>query len=476
MDLRQVRLVRRAVVATLALALTAGLVGCAPEPDVPTASPSGAPAVEVRQLQDHTTTLTAADPAELALDASRLVFERAPVVVLASFGDEAAAPVLSAVATALDAPVLWADGPADRSVQSEAERLGARGAVVVEDDRLPVDGDATPSAATAAADAAGLKVVHLDPDAAVTDGPDGAPVMEHAALEDLRHALGDTLPTTPATRLTEVLALVDPTDGQEAALATLRAAGAVTEVVPGGDLGATAASVRTVNDAQALTVVGVGPGFADADAFAWQVAAAETGQVLPNGTQRLAGATFAATAARVSDAPQQMLAATDDDPPSAPADPAASTTLPTLVLRASARVREAGTDRTYLRPETVETLTPLVEAARRKGLYVVLELEGGSATLLDQVRALDPLLSTGGVGVLVHPEQRRSGAGRERGGAVTVAELQEVVDHLAALTADHALPQVLLAVHSLGTAVEGGDALAARPQVAVVDSGVLEGL
>ncbi len=472
MESRHVRPLRRTLAPTLTLVLAGGLVGCAPDADDDALPP--APAVAVRELELHTPTLPATDPAELALAASQLVFDAAPVLVVASAGDESAEPALTAVATALDAPVLLADGPSDRAVLSEAERLGARAAVVVEQGRLPVDGEAeTTSPAEATARAAGLQVTLFDPDMTVP-GVGGGATMDPDVLADLRTELGEAVPESAPPLLTEVLALVDPAPGQEAALATLRAAGSVTQVVAGGDAGAAAESVRSLNDAQALTVVGVGPGFADAAVFAWQVAAAEKGLLLPNGTQRLATSSFAATSARVSDGTERILAATDDDPPADPTDPA--TPMPTLVLRASARTWSAGPDKTFVRAETVEDLTPLVEAARRQGRYVVLELEGGSIELLDQVRALDPLVAEGGVGVLVHPEQRRSGAGRKRGGEVEVAELQAVVDHLTALTTDNALPQILLAVDSLDSAVDGVDDLVVPPQVAVLDADSLEGL
>ncbi|ACZ31752.1 hypothetical protein Xcel_2738 [Xylanimonas cellulosilytica DSM 15894] len=474
MVLRQRRLIRRALVPTLVLSLVAALGACTPEPDDVVGPPAPAAPALVRDLGVHTTTLPASDPAELALTASQLVFTEAPVLVVASLGDDAAAPALTAVATALAAPVLLADGPADRSVRSEAERLGARAAVVVEQDRLPVDGEPASSSATDTAEAAGLQVVHLDPDAAVITDGDGDAVVDPHLLDDLRAELGDALPTAAPDLLTEVLALVDPAPGQEAALATLRAAGAVTREVAGGDPGASAQGVGTLTDAQALTVIGVGPGFDDEATFDWQVAAAERGLLLPHRTQRVQGVVFAATAARVSDEPDRVLAATDDDPPTDPDDPA--TPVPALVLRASQRLWSAGPDGTFLRAESVEALTPLVEAAHRTGRYVVLEVEGGSVALLDQVRALEPLLAGGGVGVLVHPEQRRSGAGRTQGGAVDVDELQAVVDHLAALVTEHALPQALLAVASLETGVEGVDGLVHRPQVAVADSTVLEGL
>ncbi|WP_425956146.1 hypothetical protein [Xylanimonas sp. McL0601] len=487
MDLREARPVRRALVSTTAAALAAGLVAglaaCTPSAGPTAPSPSAARAAEVRDLKIHAVTLPSADPAELALTASQLVFERSPVIVVATRGDDVAAPAMTAVATALHAPVLLADGPDDRGVRSEAERLGARAAVIVEEDpaELAVDtgASAAPSAAEGAARAAGLQAVRLDPDSVVpggaadgaaTGGPDDAAVaVDRRRLDELRTQLGDVLPEAEPSLLTEVLALVDPQPGQEAALATLRAAGAVTEPAPGGDPGASGTTVRTLSDAQALSVVGVGPGFADADTFAWQVAAAEGGQLLPTGSQRVLPAQFDAVSARVGNAQDRLLAATD----TASAD--GTPVVPTLVLRAAARQWSAGPERTYVSTETVEALTPIVEAARRSNRYVVLELEGGSIALVDQVRALEPLLVQGGVGLLVHPEQRRSGAGLTRGGSVPAAELQAVVDYLAGLATQKALPQVLLAVHSLDSAVDGADTLTQRPQVGVVDASVLAG-
>ncbi|QAY64634.1 hypothetical protein ET495_17110 [Xylanimonas allomyrinae] len=502
-DPREARAGRRTVVPTaamaLAVALVAGLAACSPEP---VAVPPAAHTVEVRDLHEHTPLLTSPDPAALAVAASKLVFETSPVVVVAGLGDDDAAAALSAVTTALRAPALLADGSDDRGLRSEAARLGARAAVIVEEDPAEVAAETgaavEPSATEAAVRAAGLRVVRLDPDAVVPGGAaDGAgaapgtegPALDRRRLEDLRADLGSTLADAEPALLTEVLALVDPAPGQEAALATLRAAGAVTRDVPGGDPGASGETVRLLSDAQALTVVGVGPGFADPATFAWQVAAAEGGQLLPNGSQRVLPARFDAVSARVTDPPERALVSTDDASPDDASTGTASTgtastgtastadpdapRVPALVLRSATRLWDAGPDRTYLRSETVESLTPMVDAARRAGRYVVLNLEGGSIALLDQVRVLEPLIAEGGVGVFVHPEQRRSGAGIVRGGSVDVAELQAVVDYLAAVVTQHGLPQVLLAVGSLDSAVHGSASLVARPQVAVVDGRVL---
>ncbi len=481
---RSVRPLRRAVSALSVAAVTV-LASVACTSDAVPGQGAATPVVagQVREPAAHTVTLPVSDPAELAVAASRLVFDGSPILVLAGVDDAAAAPALGTAASALDAPVLLVDGPDDRAVRSEADRLGARLAVVVEEDRLAVDGtEPTPSDAQRTAEAAGLTVFQIDPQATLDSGAHAGPTAQARLREELREdveeALPGVLPDVRPARLTEVLALVDPAPGQEAALATLRAAGAVTQRVPGGDPGASAATVHAVADARALTVIGVGPGFADASTFAWRVASAETDVLLPTGTQRLDQARYTAVEVRADDPPQEVLADSagtggDTTGGDTTGDPAR---VPAVVVRANQRLWTRGPAGTYVRAQTVESLTAMVRAARDAGRYVVLDLGGGAVTLLDQVSALDPLLAQGGVGVLVHPDQRRSGAGRDRGGAVTAAELQAVVDHLAELVTQHALPQILVAVHSLDTAVEDAGSVTSLPQVAVADSTVLEGI
>ena len=491
-DAREARLVRSVLAAAL---LLAGVSGCAPEGAAALVQPSPATArTLLRELAAPTVTLPSQDPAELALTASQLVFERSPLVVLAASSDAAAAPALSPVAEALHAPVLLVDGPGDRALAAEAERLGASTAVVVEEERSAVAagaggpgfGSATGSPSAVPGDAgsgeptdapsragsdvqaaaleAGLDVVLVDP-ADVGSAPAGAAAsatsgLDPRALEHLRADLGSAFPTTAPALLSEVLALVQPAPGHEAALATLRAAGAVAVPDPAADPGADAATVRLLADAHALTVVGVGPGYSDAPTFAWQVAAAGTGTLLPTGTQRLGGATF--------DGVRTRLGRSLPDP--AAAEPGA---VPTVVLRAAVRQTSAGADGDYLRAKPLDELAAVVDTATAAGQYVVLELEGGRVALADQVRAVAPLLERGGVGVLLHPEQRRSGAGQDRGREVMLRELQAAVDELAGIVTGASLPQALLAVESLDDAVDGVEGLAARPQVAVVDADVL---
>ncbi|MFD6137502.1 hypothetical protein [Isoptericola sp. NPDC060257] len=482
MPLRNVRFVLPAFL-TGALALT----GCAASPPGETASPStGAPAVAVRDLSTHTVLLDAADPVELALTTSQTVFARSEVVVLADADDAGAREALAATAVAVHAPALLADD-AGTGVAEELERLGARAAVVVTGDARVEDAaadaadgtdasgaadegaEAEPGAAARqVADAAGVQAITASPDVAGGEGDtgDGAgPTLEDDDLEDLVDSLDSLLGGGPGASpsasggtegaprlLREVLALVDPQEGQEAAIASLRAAGAVTTEVPGGDL-ASARVVETVDRAQALTVVGVGRSFGDAGTFAWRVAAAERAALLPTGSQHLLPARYVAVDGSVWDEPASAVARAQaaaaayvpgDD---APDDAADAPVVPTLVLPVSATASGPGEDGDWVTQEDVDALRPLVDAARDAGVYVLLDVGAGPAPVVEQVRAAEPLLRTPGVGVALHPESRVGDGAATTSHQMTVDELDDVTTYLADLVAREGLPPALLVVH-----------------------------
>ncbi|MEL7976679.1 hypothetical protein AAG589_12525 [Isoptericola sp. F-RaC21] len=480
MPLRNVRFVLPAVVLTGALALT----GCATSPPGESSSPStGAPAVAVRDLATHTVLLDAADPAELALTTSQTVYARSEVVVLADTDDAAARDALAATAVAVHAPALLVDTDGSGTgVAEELGRLGARVAVVVTGDEQRADAEddaATPGgedtdaapgdASRRVADAAGVQTLELTPDVVGGDDGDGAgPTLEDDDLEDLGSRLDDLLGDGPGASpsgsgaaggeprlLREVLALVDPQDGQEAAIASLRAAGAVTTEVPDGDLGSRHV-VETVDRAQALTVVGVGRSFGDAGTFAWRVAAAERAALLPTGSQHLLPARYVAVGASVWDDPAAAVARAEaaaaaytpsDDEASPDADDDAGPVVPTLVLPVSATSGGPGEDGDWVTQEDVDALRPLVAAARDAGVYVLLDVGAGPAPVVEQVRAAEPLLRTPGVGVALHPESRVGDGARTTSHQMSAAELDEVSAYLADLVSREGLPPSLLVVH-----------------------------
>ncbi|MGW8565715.1 hypothetical protein [Isoptericola sp. NPDC055881] len=495
MPLRNVRFVLPAVVLTGALALT----GCtASPPDEAATSPAAAPSVAVRDLSSHTVLLDSEDPVELALTTSQTVYARSEIVVLADADDASARPALAATAVAVHAPALLVDGSGS-GVTDELGRLGARVAVIVTGDEVHggEDGATTDhddEASRQAADAAGVQTLVVAPD--VVAGKAGAgPTLEADDLEDLAGQLdsmlgsGDVTSSPPAAGgtgspspagtglLREVLALVDPVKGQEAAIASLRAAGAVTTAVPGGDLG-TAHAVQTVDRAQALTVVGVGPGFGDATTFAWRVAAAERAALLPTGSQHLLPARYVTVDATVWEDPATAVARaqaaaaayepSEDDDGSDGSDTQDAPVVPTLVLTASATSGGAGEDGDWVTQEDLDALQPLVSAARDAGVYVLLDVGAGPGPVVDQVRAAEPLLRDPGVGVALDPESRVGDGVTTTSHVMSADEVADVEAYLADLVTREALPPALLVVHqTLPESIPDRALLRSLPQVEV---------
>ncbi len=464
MHRRKARFVRSVLAAVGVVVL--GATGCSTPPaeePVPSASPDKPP-LEVREPESHTLVLDSSDPAELALTASQVLFERSELVVMATADDEEAVATASAAAAALHAPALLAGGGiSDDALADELDRLGVATAVVVEptsglDDVEQVE-PSTPSEEAAgpaghAALEAGVDVLRLDPGV----------VPEDDDLAELREALP---PTGEPVLLREVLALTDPQPGQEAAIATVRAAGAVTFEVPGGDVAAVPEAIAMIDDAQALTVVGVGPTFGHADVFAWKVLTAERGTLLPTGTQRLFPARYVTTSGDRWDDPETIVRRAADD--AAPYAVEGQPLVPTVVVRASGPSSSPGEDGDYVAEESLETVEPLVRAARKAGHYVLLEVAAGPGPVVDEVRALEPLLSTPGVGVALHPERRRGDGVDTRSYRMDAAEITDVVEYLAEVTTREGLPSILLTVHQTrADSVPDRDRLRSAPQVQVV--------
>jgi hypothetical protein len=469
---------RPASAAALLVAAALVLAGCT----VPTAEGVDGRTGEnfqVREPSGPALVLDSTDPAELALTASQAFFHAAPVVVLASADDDDARSTAAATGAAVTAPVLLTDGGvSDVNIVAELGRLGVSTVVVIGDEAAVAEA----GAATGEADVVGFDPGALSAaaEAAASAGRGGlggdkkrgevkvemptADRLDAADVDGLRAEIPDI---ADPRLLQEVLVAVDPKLGQEAAIGTALAAGAVPVEVPGGSVAASPETVTTIRTLKPLGVVGIGDGFGSADVLSWQVGVATSGATLPDGSLRLfpgryvstsytvpAGVDPAADAIRAVDAASingEMLGGT-----------------PLVTVTASLRSAEAGEDGDYVAEQPLETITPAVEAIREAGQLVLLDIAPGNQPLVAQLDALEPLLSQPGVGLSVHPEFRVAGNGAESG-AVPVAELQAVVDRLAEIATEQGLPQVMLEVHqSTAASVIDRAALRAPPQVAVI--------
>ncbi|MBA8810176.1 hypothetical protein [Promicromonospora sukumoe] len=478
---------RPASAAALLAAAALVLAGCT----VPTAEGDDGKTGEkfqVREPSGPALVLDSADPAELALTASQAFFHASPIAVIASADDADARATAAATGAAVTAPVLLTDGGvSDSNVVAELERLGAGTVVVVGDEQAvaevgPAAGEAKvvrfdPGALSAAAAAAasangGSADAEGGKGSAGSGKPDEAKVvlptadlLHQADVDGLRVDIPDV---TDPELLQEILVAVDPKPGQEAAIGTALAAGAVPVEVPDGDVAADAKTVETIRALKPLGVVGIGGEFGAADDLGWQVAVATSGKTLPDGSLQLFPGRYVSTSytvpAGIADPATDAVRAVD----------AAATNgevlggSPLVLVTASMRSTAAGEDGDFVDEQPLEVLTPAVETIRDAGQIVLLDVAPGVQPLAAQLDELEPLLSKPGVGLSVHPEFRVAGNGADTG-AVPVAELQEVVDRLAKLATAQGLPQIMLEVHqsTAASVVDRAD-LRIPSQVAVV--------
>ncbi|MEG3614383.1 hypothetical protein [Isoptericola haloaureus] len=441
------------VLSTLLVVLLVGGCGDQGGPQ-PTRGPAVHPVV---RAPASTVLLGSPDPAELALTASQQVFERTPVAVLAGttveLPDGVVRALHAAAAESLGAPALLVGGGVSPGgIGDELERLGARVAVVVRAAGSPDEQASDPAAgAVEAAAAAGVAVVDLEaPTPLPGSDPDVDPLPEDDARRlqdrvDVALGAGASSPSSAPSHLREVLALTDPRPGQEAAIATLRAAGAVDLEVPGGDIAGAPEVVEHVDTAQALAVIGVGPSFGSAEELAWRVAAAERGDLLPTGTQQLVPARYVTVTGGRRDDPAVVV-----ERARAAADSydglAGGPVVPTVVVQASAAAGHPGEDGDWVAEEPPAELGPLVRAAREAGQYVLLDVGAGVSTLREEVEALEDLLAQPGVGVALHPEDRRSD-GEMPPGQVSAAEVRDVITYIEGVVTNHGLPPTMVVLH-----------------------------
>jgi hypothetical protein len=129
--------------------------------------------------------------------------------------------------------------------------------------------------------------------------------------------------------------------------------------------------------------------------------------------------------------------------------------VPALEIIATIASRSAGTDGDYSAESRVAKLRPLVEAAGRAGVYVVLDLQPGRTDFLTQAKRYRELLLEPHVGLALDPEWRLRPGQRhlQQVGSVSAAEVNRVADWLAGLTREAGLPQKMLLLHQFRTSM-----------------------
>jgi hypothetical protein len=447
-----------------------------PDPIDPPAEPVGAEPVMARPPQDVVTAL-GGSAAESALDASRTLFTSSPVVVLARSDDARGQLTAASAAVALRAPVLLAgSGVSVAELSTEVERLRAGRVVLVgRAPRLP-----------------GVAVVDLPPGAgrrvlsAVTGAPFGparvvgtghaAHVRAVAALAGsepvplVPEAVGDegavplrrapSVPAPPAG----LVALVGSGKTPLAALASVRAAGVPVVSVPSGDPRTTSTTVEAIAALAPQRVLTLGTGFGSSAALAAQVATARTGVLLPGGGQLIFpegnGVRGKRYVALYGTPGSKALGVLGEQSVPKTISRAIRTAgryksltkdkvVPMVEIIATIASAGPGKDGNYSRERPVSELRPLVDAARKKGLAVVLDLQPGRTSFLTQAKRYSSLLALPNVGLALDPEWRlkKNQVHLKQIGSVKIAEVNKVADWLAAFTRHRHLPQKLLVLH-----------------------------
>ncbi|MBR7742099.1 hypothetical protein KC207_02180 [Phycicoccus sp. BSK3Z-2] len=390
-------------------------------------SPTEGPDAEV---PPHTVVLRSGPAADLLDRADplllvRALLERASAVVVVPAQDAWAATA-APVAARYALPVL-VDGP---GLSEELDRLGVRTVLLLSGTDSPAD----------VASREDLEVREVDPDDPGTV-PDGL----------------------PARRSGDPGLLLHGPDADPGAVLEVVAAGCAAEVVPLED-----PDPRSGPDARAGlrsrprgVVVGVG---ALGEHFAARVRTARAAPELPGGgLLPFPGRRMVALYGHPSTAGLGMLG---EQGPAASVERARAIAreydplldeqvVPAFELIATVATAGAGGDGTYSQPTPVETLRPWVDAAEEAGIYVVLDLQPGRSSFLDQARRYTTLLRRPHVGLALDPEWRLGPdeLPLQRVGSVGIDEVNAVGRWLDELVRSEDLPPKVLTLHQFRTSM-----------------------
>ena len=148
-----------------------------------------------------------------------------------------------------------------------------------------------------------------------------------------------------------------------------------------------------------------------------------------------------------------------------------STILPTFEIIATVASASAGADGDYSRVTDHEVIRPWIEVAAANGLYVVLDLQPGRSDFLSQAKLYEEFLRLPHVGLALDPEWRLNPnqVHLRQVGTVDAAEINQVVEWLAGIVREEALPQKLLIVHQFRfSMITNRELIETPPELAVL--------
>jgi hypothetical protein len=441
---------RLPMIRTLAtVMLVAGLLTAGCDGDTTRTPPAGgdARAAGGRAVTTRVSTPTTAldvigstTTAGATVEMSKRLFSSSPVAVLAAPGDAEAQRIAIVIATGLGVPVL-VDSP---TAPAELDRLRTSTVVTVGATQAVPGGTAVP-ADDASANAA----------------------IEH---------LGTGGSATP--RSMDAIVVTRSEQANPVAAATARIAGAHVLVLPGADPRADPAAAQLLADHPDLPVIAIGDAFSDL-AYPLQIVR-ENIQQPTGGYLALGGKHYTAmyghpgapqlgvlgeqgvrsSVKRVERLVRKYRRVSD------------AQFVPTFEIIATVASASAGKDKNYSTETSVEDLLPMVDAAEKAGIYVVLDLQPGRTDFLTQAKQYRSLLERPHVGLALDPEWRLTKKQKHlvQIGSVTAAEINRTSAWLADLTREKALPQKIFVLHqfSLSMIKHRGRVDTSRPELATV--------
>jgi hypothetical protein len=407
-------------------------------------------AVRIRPPAPATSVL-AGSPAVLAADVAEQLFAAAPVVVVVNARDPADLPIAATRAERAHAPLLLASPSASAPSGGATPSAGA----------TTLSAGATIRAAVRALHTRAVLAVGITQQALAAELP-GVRVTAAPARLPATHS--------PAP-LRHVVLLVHhgaPASVGTVVAVTAQVAGAQVIAVRGYDPRADPAAITALAVARPRQVLAVGAGFGPEGLLAARVAVAETGVQLPGGGQlvvpmhRLVAlyghpgtpslGALGEQGLFASIARARQMAALYRPLSQVPV-------VPTFEIIATVAQGSPGPGGLYSYETPVATLRPWVRAASRAGMYVVLDLQPGRASLLAQAKLYQALLERPNVGLALDPEWAL-GPGQlplRQIGSVSIREVNSVINWLAALTARYHLPQKLLVLHQFRLSMIQGE-------------------
>jgi hypothetical protein len=249
---------------------------------------------------------------------------------------------------------------------------------------------------------------------------------------------------------------------------TAHAAGATVIEVRGWDPRADPAAIETLARLKPAAVIAAGAKFGPPATLASRIAVAETGRQLPGGGQVMFPGHRLVALYGHPETPSLGALGEQDLPASialarrmaAEYRPLSSVpVVPAFEIIATVAQGAPGADGTYSYESPVSSLRPWVRAATAAGMYVVLDLQPGRASLLSQAERYQSLLRLPDVGLALDPEWKLQ-PGQvplEQIGHVDISEVNSVVRWLAALTARCRLPQKVLVLHQFRLSMIAGE-------------------